>query len=173
MSGRDNVGSLPGQHRPPAISTGSAWRGLRPNRKALQGCLDNLTCLVSGNTVKRVLRRISSRKHRRGNKKTAFLIAQKRRFLKGREGVEPSRDGFAIRCLSHLATAPNEIWEPWVDSTAPAGRHCYSEYIGTWSRPLQANPSEISEEANCCFWHTWRHRLPLLLKLGKIQQHLV
>lgn len=24
----------------------------------------------------------------------------------GREGVEPSRDGFAIRCLSHLATAP-------------------------------------------------------------------
>ena len=28
------------------------------------------------------------------------------RFLKGRVGVEPTRDGFAIRCLSHLATTP-------------------------------------------------------------------
>lgn len=27
-------------------------------------------------------------------------------FQKGPVGVEPTRDGFAIRCLSHLATAP-------------------------------------------------------------------
>lgn len=26
---------------------------------------------------------------------------------KGRVGVEPTRDGFAIRCLSHLAIPPN------------------------------------------------------------------
>lgn len=40
-------------------------------------------------------------------KKRRFSVTRKCRLREeGREGVEPSRDGFAIRCLSHLATAP-------------------------------------------------------------------
>jgi hypothetical protein len=36
----------------------------------------------------------------------SFRASTERLCKEGRVGVEPTRDGFAIRCLSHLATAP-------------------------------------------------------------------
>ena len=102
------------------------------------------------------------------NEKNGVLKNQNAVFREGREGVEPSRDGFAIRCLSHLATAPNEIWVPWVKSTGPAELLRYSEYIGSRSRHLKTIPVEISEETICGFGHTWQLRLPQAEKMDKI-----
>jgi hypothetical protein len=72
----------------------------------------------------------------------------------GREGVEPSRDGFAIRCLSHLATAPSEIRERWAEFREPTVPDFYNECIGRRSRLLEPIPGEISEEAIWAFFGT-------------------
>lgn len=99
---------------------------------------------------------------------SGILVAQKKTFRRavgpagkafgeGREGVEPSRDGFAIRCLSHLATAPSEIWECWARFREPSVPDFYNECIGMRSRLLQPIPGEISEEAIWAFFGTLVH----------------
>ncbi len=59
---------------------------LRPNGKACSGCHDKLARPVSVDTVKRGIRTNRRLNKRPGNKKTAFLIAQKRRFFEGARG---------------------------------------------------------------------------------------
>ena len=79
---------------------------------------------------------------------------------KGRAGVEPAHDGFAIRCLSHLATAPILFARhrplsvrvlakqvDWANWFAPATSGCYSGCIGTTSSVLKSNPLDSNRRS--------------------------
>jgi hypothetical protein len=75
----------------------------------------------------------------------ALKASTERLCKEGRVGVEPTRDGFAIRCLSHLATAPlfqsdksaSDFLLLWEGNPIKSVGEFYSEFIGSWSTPLK------------------------------------
>gem|GEM_PF-5623755 len=75
------------------------------------------------------------------------------RFEEGRVGVEPTRDGFAIRCLSHLAIPPKGL-NGQIEQSLTLSLPC--SFIPNVSANGPPSFSEIPTK-NCRNTRTWKN----------------